>query len=122
MTKTTLKSLIAETIAAARAAGYDEDTYPTYELTREDCESIVSDFGRKPSREEWAAAGHPLMGGAHVFGWRDVTDQQVEALRAEAAAAGDMVMVGLCEAAQDDDEAARAQVVAAITDALAMAD
>ena len=36
------------------------------DLTADDCEWIVSQLGRKPTREEWADAGLPDVGGAHV--------------------------------------------------------
>lgn len=51
-----------------------------------------------------------------------VTDEQIRALRTEAAAAGDAVQVDLCTAALDGDDAARAACGRAIDAARAMAD
>lgn len=52
----------------------------------------------------------------------DLTDEQITALRSEAAAAGDPEMVDACDRALDGDGGARRNVVAAINDARAAAD
>lgn len=49
----------------------------------------------------------------------DITDPQIEALSAEAAAAGDLAQVALCNRALDGDESARAACARVIADALA---
>lgn len=51
-----------------------------------------------------------------------ITDAQIEALRTEAAAAGDDAQVALCDAALAGDETARARCERAIHAAQAMAD
>ena len=68
---TDLEKLIAECESSSCAAGYeyDEDDRAAgepYPLTQADCEWIVEHLGRKPTREEWSAAGYHWVGGAHV--------------------------------------------------------
>lgn len=49
-----------------------------------------------------------------------ITDEQIEALCSEAASAGDLEQVAICERALDGDEAARHECVRVIRDAEAM--
>jgi hypothetical protein len=51
-----------------------------------------------------------------------VTDEQIEALRVEAGAAGDLDMAMICQTALDGDATARAECARVIADAQAMAD
>lgn len=60
---TTLRAEIAKCVAEARKQGWTGDVY---DLTPADCESIVTNLCRKPTREEWAAEGYKWVGGAHV--------------------------------------------------------
>ena len=58
-----LRLSIAACVTEARRNGY---TGRDYELTAHDCDTICDEFGRKPTREEWAAEGYPHIGSAHV--------------------------------------------------------
>lgn len=62
MRKPTLAKLIASCETEARAAGFRGDGW---EPTAADLEWVTDQLGRKPSREEWAAAGYPHVGGRH---------------------------------------------------------
>lgn len=53
-----LKSCEAE----ARKQGWRGEWAPT----QEDCSWIVSHLGRKPTQDEWAAAGYPHVGAQHI--------------------------------------------------------
>lgn len=64
-TETSLTGLIADCIKAARAEGYI-GTDRAYDLTPFDCEYVIENLGRKPTRQEWAAAGYVYVGSAHV--------------------------------------------------------
>lgn len=55
-----LAAEIADCIACARRENYG-GTDEAYELTHQDCESIVEALGFKPTREHWAVAGYPHM-------------------------------------------------------------
>lgn len=48
-----------------------------------------------------------------------ITDEQIEALRAEAGAAGDLAQVAICDRAIDGDMQARAECARVIADAQA---
>lgn len=52
----------------------------------------------------------------------DITTEQIDALRTEAAAAGDLAMVEICEAAAAGDEDARLKCEDAISSAASLAD
>ena len=52
----------------------------------------------------------------------DITDEQIEALRAEAGEAGDPVMIEICDNALAGDDFARAACAEVIADAQAMYD
>lgn len=71
MSKTTfrptdiLRRELADCETAARREGFDGPS-GSWEPTAADLESVCSVLGRKPTREEWAAAGYPGVGGAHV--------------------------------------------------------
>ena len=60
-----LSSLLASCITEARAQGY---TGPdaAYTFTAEDLRWVVEQFGRKPTREEWADVGLAHVGDAHI--------------------------------------------------------
>lgn len=60
---TTLRAEIAKCIAEARKQGWTGDAY---ELTAADCDAIVTNLCRKPTREEWASEGYRSVGGAYV--------------------------------------------------------
>ena len=49
-----------------------------------------------------------------------ITNEQIEALRAEAGAAGDTAQVAICDRALDGDAVARAECARVIADAAAM--
>jgi hypothetical protein len=51
-----------------------------------------------------------------------ITDTQIHALRTEAAAAGDLDQVTICDRALEGDIAARIECARVIADAVAMAD
>lgn len=51
-----------------------------------------------------------------------VTDEQIEALRDEAGAAGDDAQIAICDSALSGDRAARAECVCVLADAQAMRD
>ncbi len=51
-----------------------------------------------------------------------VTDEQIDALRAEAGQAGDVAQVAICDSALDGDDTARAECARVIADAEAMQD
>lgn len=59
----TLFSLIASCETEARANGF---TGEGWEPTDADLDWVTDQLGRKPSREEWADAGYPHVGGRHV--------------------------------------------------------
>jgi hypothetical protein len=61
----TINQLLSDCICAARREGWTgEDS--EYSYTREDCEWVISQLGRKPSRDEWTRAGLHGIGSAHV--------------------------------------------------------
>jgi hypothetical protein len=51
-----------------------------------------------------------------------ITDEQIEALRAEAGAAGDSTMVAICDRAIDGSETDRAECARVISDAEELCD
>jgi len=51
-----------------------------------------------------------------------ITNEQIEALRAEAIAHGDTAMAGVCDRALEGDDDARAECAEVIAEAAAMAD
>lgn len=59
----TIRELLSECEAEARRQG---DFEGGWELTRHDMEWITDQLGRKPTRDEWAAAGLRWVGDAHV--------------------------------------------------------
>jgi hypothetical protein len=65
----TIKAQAEQCEAEARKQGHEGGGY---ELTSQDCDAITFVtkrlFGRKPTREEWAAAGLPHVGSAHREG------------------------------------------------------
>lgn len=63
-----------------------------------------------------------ILAGSFVVADAEITDETIEALRAEAAEAGDMEQVALCDAALDGDEAALDACRRVIADAHAQAD
>ena len=69
-----IETLAAECVKMAREQGYDGDAY---DLTESDCDWIVEQLGRKPTREEWASAGYGWVGNAH-YDARHQTTRPVE--------------------------------------------
>ncbi len=65
MTTNTLSTLLASCISDARANGFD-GADAEYEYTVADLEYVTDQLGRKPSREEWVAAGLRYVGSVHV--------------------------------------------------------
>ena len=63
MRKPTLAKLIASCEREARANGF---AGKDWEPTAADLEWVTDQLRHKPSREEWAAAGYPHVGGRHV--------------------------------------------------------
>lgn len=63
----TLSDLLNDCFLAAQDQGFDGDR-DSYEYTPADLEYVTDMLGRKPSRQEWAAAGLPHVGGAHCRG------------------------------------------------------
>jgi hypothetical protein len=61
----TIQEALADCIAEARREGYLADD-ELYECIPADLESVEQELGRKPTREEWAEAGLPNVGSAHV--------------------------------------------------------
>lgn len=101
-TEKTLAGLVAECIEAWRA---QDAEVSASQLTQEDCDWICEQMGRKPTREEWADAGLPHVGSAHVgegyvvqfrgrYGWEDLAERVVWGTRDEAEAAIESVRAG----------------------------
>lgn len=66
-TPSMLRIEIEACLTAARREGY-RGSDREYDLTVQDCEEIVAAVG-PPTRAEWADAGYPSVGSAHVGGW-----------------------------------------------------
>ena len=62
---TRIRSLLAQCLRAARDQGYT-GTDAAYEYTAEDCDYVIATLSRKPTRQQWADAGLPYVGDAHI--------------------------------------------------------
>lgn len=60
----TLKRLILECKWAAKREG--AVNWERLDLTQADCDWIVGELGRKPSRDEWFDAGYEYVGSRHI--------------------------------------------------------
>ncbi len=112
----TVKNSLRACLESARAQGWD-GVDGDYEYTREDLDSVVEDLGRRPTSAEWAEAGIDA-GSEHTEITKEehemkntttadtITDEQIEALRAEAEQYNDWATVaGACVALGQDQAA-----------------
>lgn len=60
-----IRSMLKSCIDDARKQGWIGDD-SDYEHTEEDLEWVTTELKRRPTREEWAAAGLSHVGDAHV--------------------------------------------------------
>jgi hypothetical protein len=121
ITDCNITGLVADADYAERlGAGVSEDTSYALSSLREVLGAEVADNGEHVNgvqSEERIEKAELAVEVAFIEPAPEPTGEQIEALRTEAATAGDDEMVALCEAALSGDDAARIECVDAIREA-----